>query len=238
MNCDFFSTFAGEMDIRKYKAALFDMDGVLYDSMKNHATAWCATMSDYGINMTREDAFALEGMRGIDTILHVARLNGRDDITAEEAQLMYNEKTRRYTALARGGSSLIPHVKDLQRLLLSLGLKVGVVTGSGQPTLLGGLRRDFEGLVSPDIIVSALDVSHGKPHPEPYLQGMKKAGSTPDTTIVIENAPLGVKAAKAAGCYCIAVNTGPLPDSVLLSAGADEVFPDMLAAIEAVNSSK
>jgi beta-phosphoglucomutase-like phosphatase (HAD superfamily) len=56
---------------------------------------------------------------------------------------------------------------------------------------------------------------------------MKKAGTQPWETVVIENAPLGVKAGVAAQAFTIAVNTGPLPDETLLQAGADRLFPDM-----------
>jgi beta-phosphoglucomutase-like phosphatase (HAD superfamily) len=50
------------------KAVLFDMDGVLYNSMPNHAIAWQKSMAKFGIHMTADDAYATEGMRGIDTI--------------------------------------------------------------------------------------------------------------------------------------------------------------------------
>ena len=86
-------------------------------------------------------------------------------------------------------------------------------------------------------MVTAYDVTRGKPNPEPYLKGLEKAGAAlgrahalkPAEALVVENAPLGVQAGKAAGIRVMAVNTGPLPDSVLLEAGADWVLPDMPA---------
>ena len=107
------------------------------------------------------------------------------------------------------------------------GLKVCVVTGSGQRTLLDRLLADFEGLLKEELIVTAFDVTKGKPAPEPYLKGMQKCGVEPWESIVIENAPLGVRAAVAARCFTIAVNTGPLADEVLLGEGADLVMPSM-----------
>jgi beta-phosphoglucomutase-like phosphatase (HAD superfamily) len=89
-------------------------------------------------------------------------------------------------------------------------------------------------MFSPELMVTAFDVKKGKPWPEPYLMGLKKAGITADEAIVVENAPLGVQAAHAAGIYTIAVNTGPLPDSALWVAGADQVFPDMHALADAL----
>jgi len=72
-------------------------------------------------------------------------------------------------------------------------------------------------------------VRHGKPDPEPYLCGMKKAGINPWQGIVVENAPLGVRAGVAANIFTVAVNTGPLPDSDLAQEGANLIFHDMPA---------
>ena len=76
-------------------------------------------------------------------------------------------------------------------------------------------------------MVTAFDVKYGKPNPEPYLMGLKKAGIAPNEAVVVENAPLGVKAGVAAGIFTIAVNTGPLPDSALLDEGANLLFGSM-----------
>ena len=78
-------------------------------------------------------------------------------------------------------------------------------------------------------MVTAYDVKYGKPHPEPYLMGLQKAGVAANEAIVIENAPMGVEAGVAAGIFTIAVNTGPLPDQVLVDRGANLLFPDMTA---------
>jgi beta-phosphoglucomutase-like phosphatase (HAD superfamily) len=81
-------------------------------------------------------------------------------------------------------------------------------------------------------MVTAYDVERGKPDPEPYLMALRKGGLAPDEAVVVENAPLGVQSAVAAGIYTIAVNTGPLDDRVLLDAGADLLLPSMRALAE------
>ena len=78
-------------------------------------------------------------------------------------------------------------------------------------------------------MVTAFDVKLGKPHPEPYLMGLEKAGVKPYEALVVENAPMGIQAGVAAGIFTIAVNTGPLDDRILLDAGADLLYPDMTA---------
>jgi beta-phosphoglucomutase-like phosphatase (HAD superfamily) len=76
-------------------------------------------------------------------------------------------------------------------------------------------------------MVTAYDVKHGKPNPEPYLIALEKGGLKANEAVVVENAPLGVQAGVAAGIFTIAVNTGPLPDKVLLDAGANMLFSSM-----------
>ena len=76
------------------KAVLFDMDGVLYDSMPNHAQAWQRSMAKFGIAMTSDDAYATEGQRGVDTIRQMVKQQQGRDISEEEAQVMYDEKSR------------------------------------------------------------------------------------------------------------------------------------------------
>ena len=130
-------------------------------------------------------------------------------------------------------AQIMPGIKALMEQIKADGLKICVVTGSAQHTMLDKLLVDFEGLLRQELIVTAFDVTHGKPNPEPYLTGMEKCGTEPCETIVVENAPLGVQAAVAARCFTIAVNTGPLPDERLAEKGADIIFPTMTALSDA-----
>ena len=207
------------------KAVLFDMDGVLYDSMPHHAIAWQRSMATFGIHMTEADAYATEGARGIDTIRHMVLRQKGEEITLERAQEMYDEKTRQFHAM--GEAKVMPGIRELMAQIHRQGLCIGVVTGSGQRPLIARLLTDFGEFLDEQHIVTAYDVKHGKPHPDPYLMGMEKAGSEPWQTVVIENAPLGVQAGVAARAFTIAVNTGPLPDEVLTDKGADLLFNRM-----------
>lgn len=196
------------------KAVLFDMDGVLYDSMPNHATAWQQSMATFGINMTAADAYATEGARGIDTICNMVREQQGREITLDEAQKMYDVKTRIFHELPE--THVFEGVKEVMQLLRARGIIIGVVTGSGQRPLINRLLTDFDGFLDEKHIVTAYDVTRGKPAPEPYLMGLQKCGDLqPWEAIVVENAPLGVKAGVAARIFTVAVNSGPLPDSAL-----------------------
>lgn len=210
------------------KAVLFDMDGVLYDSMPFHARAWKESMAHYGLAMSEADAYACEGMRGVETIQKLAKAQGRNDIDEEKAKEMYAYKSALFAQ--QGPARKMEGVEDLMRAIVADGLAIGIVTGSGQHTLLDHLEEEFPGLLHKHLMVTAFDVNHGKPAPDPYLMGLKKAGVSAHEAVVIENAPLGVRAAKAAGIYTIAVNTGPLPDSDLSREGADVVVKTMAEA--------
>ena len=203
------------------KAVLFDMDGVLYDSMPHHAVAWNKAMEKYGIHMTHEDAYATEGARGIDTIRIMVRQQKGMEISEEKAQEMYDEKSRLFHAM--GEATIMPGLLELMGKIHLQGLTIGVVTGSGQRPLINRLLTDFGEYLDEGHIVTAYDVQRGKPNPDPYLMGMEKAGTKPWETIVVENAPLGIRAGVASKAFTIAVNTGPLADSVLL-----EHHPDLL----------
>ena len=207
------------------KAVLFDMDGVLYDSMKNHAVAWVQSMQKFGINMTADDAYATEGARGVDTIRYMVRQQQGREISEAEAQAMYDEKSRIFHSMPE--APIMPGILSLMEQIAADGISIGVVTGSGQRPLIARILRDFGDFVSPEHITTAYDVQRGKPAPDPYLAGMKKCGTEPWETIVVENAPLGIQAGVAAQCFTIGVNTGPLPDEQLWQAGADLVVPSM-----------
>ena len=174
--------------------------------------------------MSEADAYATEGARGVDTIrMMVKRQQGRD-IDEQEAQLMYDEKTRIFHSMPE--TQIMPGVLQLMEQIHACGLSIGVVTGSGQRPLINRLLKDFKGFLTEDHITTAYDIKRGKPNP--YLMGLQKAGNLqPWEGIVVENAPLGVHAGVAARIFTIAVNTGPLPDHILQDEGADLLFKKM-----------
>ena len=130
----------------------------------------------------------------------------------------------------RGKAPVMDGALDVLRLVKDMGLTRVIVTGSGQASLLDKLEENFPGIFTADKVVSAKDMPPGcgKPKPDPYLMGLQKAGQlNAQEAVVIENAPLGVRAAKAAGIFTIAVNTGPLDPQVLKDEGADVVLSGM-----------
>ena len=210
------------------KVVLFDMDGVLYDSMPNHGVAWQRAMKEFGIHFTLEDSYATEGARGVDTIRKYAKTQLGKELSEEEAQQVYDVKARYFHEMPE--AKVFDGVIGLMQKIKASGLKIGIVTGSAQRPLIERVTRDFGEFVTKDQITTAYDVKRGKPNPDPYLMGLKKAGNyLPEEGIVVENAPLGVHAGVAAGCYTVAINSGPLADSVLLNEDANILFPTIRA---------
>lgn len=221
-----FTVIMGDIFGKKL-CALIDMDGVLYDSMPGHTLAWKRMMEELGVECTRDEFYLYEGMTGAATInLLFRRAFGRD-CEPERVKELYAIKSRYFKAL--GERKPMPGADRMLSALRRGGLRRVLVTGSGQASLLESLDRDYPGMFAPGHRVTAHDVTHGKPDPEPYLKGASKAGLSPADCIVIENAPLGVRAGKAAGCFTIAVTTGPIPREEFEREGADMIFPSMPA---------
>lgn len=206
----------------KIKAVFFDMDGVLYDSMKFHADAWVTAMNDIQIPFTHYEAYMNEGRTGHSTIDGAFMKNLGRTASEEEKQEIYRLKSLHFESY--GQSETMPYAAELLGKVRLQGLQIFLVTGSGQPTLIDSLQTNFPGIFIKERMVTAFDVIQGKPFPEPYLKALKKSGMQPWEVAVVENAPLGVQSAVAAGLFTIAVNTGPLESSVLSDSGANIVL--------------
>lgn len=206
-------------------AALIDMDGVLFDSMPGHARAWKRMMEEEGVPCTVEEFFLYEGMTGKATIELLMRERlGRKPLLGEVERL-YARKTEYFRS--QGPRKPMPGADRMLRTLREAGLTRVLVTGSAQSSLLESLEEEYPGAFLPGMRVTALDVTKGKPDPEPYLRGLGIAACAPTSSMVIENAPLGVQAGHAAGCFTVGVTTGPVPAQALAEAGADIIFASM-----------
>ena len=207
------------------KAVLFDMDGVLFDSMPNHAYAWSHAMTQFGLEMTAYEAYLHEGRTGSGTINILAQRYWGRDATPEEIERIYAAKAEVFNTCPE--PKPMPGAFEALTAAKELGCKIVLVTGSAQTSLLERLEEHYPGFFRQELMVTGFDVKHGKPHPEPYLMGLQKAGIKAEEAVVVENAPLGVESAHKAGIFTIAANTGPLEDHLLKDAGADIVVPGM-----------
>lgn len=208
------------MDLNQKNCFLFDMDGVLYDSLPVHVYAWCGVFERHGITLPKEEVYLNEGRPGRDTIGLLFDRYKSVQLNLEQCEQIYQEKI----ALTDSGPAVqvMPHMQELVARLQERGKIIGVVTGSKQPSLVDRIGKDFG--IQAERIVTAGDLRRGKPAPDPYLMGLRRCNSNANSAVVVENAPLGVQAAVAAGIDTLAMNTGILSNQSLLDSGAVDVF--------------
>ncbi|TAJ05768.1 HAD family hydrolase [Marinilabiliaceae bacterium JC017] len=204
------------------KAIFFDMDGVLYDSMKNHEVTWVESLKKYGIDFPPREAYMNEGRTGYKTIEIAFKEYANKVISQKDKETIYNEKTRLMHLQPK--AAIMEEMPRLMTFLQQRNIRTFVVTGSRQPLLLDKLHNDYN--IESDHVISGFDVKKGKPDPEPYLIALERSGFKKEECMVVENAPLGIQAAKAAGIFTVALNTGILDDQTLIDAGADLLYPD------------
>lgn len=207
------------------RAALIDMDGTLYDSMPNHTAAWYRLMTEAGVECTPEEFYLYEGRTGASTINELFKRSFNREATEEEKTQLYQRKTEYFRELPPVGP--MPGAMEMLSVLKETGIDRVLVTGSGQRSLIDRISADFPGMFSADHIITSRDVTHGKPHPEPFIKAMQIARVSPSQSIVIENAPLGVEAGDRSGAFTIGITTGPIPRRALEEAGAAIVFDSM-----------
>ncbi|HTS38709.1 MAG TPA: HAD-IA family hydrolase [Candidatus Solibacter sp.] len=179
-------------------AILFDLDGVLVDSTKAVEREWREWAALKGVDGDAIVAIA-HGVRSIEVIRRTAP---HLDAEAEAAALENHE------AHDHRGVSCMPGALELVRSIPRE--RWGVVTSGSR--LLATSRLPFCGLPIPDVLVTSDDVINGKPHPEPYLKGAARLGFSPADCVVIEDAPAGIEAARAAGMTVIGMASTYKPD--------------------------
>ena len=186
----------------RWKAVLFDMDGVILDSMDMHYRLWKNILAGYGVPLTKMDVFLREGEKAEKSIREIFRLRGR---ALRPGQL--EEMFRKKRALLKGdtGVRVFPGVLPLLGRLRRGGIPLGLVTGTRKRFLRRVLPQKVKRCF--DVVVTSDDVRHGKPHPESYRLAVKRLGVPVRNTLIVENSPFGVLAANRAGGYCIALAT-------------------------------
>jgi HAD superfamily hydrolase (TIGR01509 family) len=214
----------------KLKCIFFDMDGVLFDSMPYHAKSWIQTFAEYGLGLPEHEPYMNEGSTALYTIDKMFRKYKNEIVSPEIAKAIKNRKHTIMGSMPQ--AKVFEYMPQFVERIKTLGIERWVVTGSAQEGLIGRLNAAYNKNFERHKMVTAHDVHNGKPHPEPYLQAIQKSGFNKQQALVIENAPLGVESAKAAGLFTIALNTGPINPQVLTDAGADIVFSNCKSLID------
>lgn len=187
----------------RIKALLFDLDGVIVSTEKNHFEAWRETASKLGIPFSEHDNEALKGVNRVDSLKQILKL-GNKTVSAEEFESLLVFKNDMYldsiTTLSK--DDLLPGVHALLLQAKSMGVKIGLGSSSkNAPMIL--TRLGITDLF--DVIIDGNGVTRPKPDPEVFLNGAKTLGLAPSDCLVFEDASSGVAAAKAGGFIAIGV---------------------------------
>jgi sugar-phosphatase len=175
------------------KAILFDMDGVLMDSTPSVERVWRIWAAKYGLDPECIASLA-HGRRSIETIRAVApQLDAeKENVVVEQMEIDDKEGV---TALP-GATELLAHLPPE---------RFAIVTSATRP--LAVARLGYAGIPVPRHMITANDVIHGKPSPEPFLKGAALLGFPPADCLVFEDSPAGIAAARSAGMKAIALQT-------------------------------
>ena len=204
-------------------AVIWDVDGTLVDTAELHFQAWCILASELGQPFTRADFARTFGWRNPEII---PLLFGAQHSPAEIERLG-NRKEDLYRAEAKKGVELLPGVRALLAGLAEAGCRQAI--GSSAP------RKNLDLILEIThttaffgAVVAMEDVQRGKPDPQVFLMAAEKLGVPPPRCVVLEDAPVGVQAAKAGGMKAIGVSfVGHHPAGKLEAAGADLVVPSL-----------
>jgi beta-phosphoglucomutase len=202
---------------RDFSTCIFDFDGVIVDSEPLHAEAKRATLDHFGVSYPARLFSDFKGRPDTDFFGFVADRLAAGIATAEE---MGAYKREAYLRLFEA----VPLVTGVQAFLAAARArfdKVGLATSATRRDL-GLAVRKYQLDRWFDVIVTGDDTLRHKPDPEPYLRALAALGVTPGATLIVEDTPNGIRAAKSAGCTTAALTTAFAADE-LRAAGADLV---------------
>jgi beta-phosphoglucomutase len=187
---------------KSFKGALFDMDGVIADSMPYHFISWFEVLNQYNVRINPMIILEMEGAKW-DKVIKLAFKQSGIPLFQQATQKIrkkreeiFNQYFKRY---------IFTGIPEFIKSLKNKGVLVGLVTGSSLKEAQKILPEDIYKLF--DTIITGDRVKRGKPYPDPYLTAAKNLKVLSKECVVIENAPYGIKSAKAAKMYCCAIAT-------------------------------
>ena len=218
-------------------AVIFDMDGVLVDSGAAHHESWQRVTRERGMQVSRERFNETFGRPSPDII----RIIWGDHVSPEEVERISDDKERIYRKIVTGNLPLMPGCAALLGRLHAAGLTLAVAT-SGPKENLDLVLREGEIEAYFAATVTGFEIAHGKPAPDCFQLAAQRIGRSPDECVVVEDAPVGVRAGVAAGMKVIGLAGTHAPEP-LWEAGAarvvttlTDITPEMIESLLAGTS--
>ena len=185
---------------RHLRGVLLDFDGVIADTANDTLRAWRHAFKELGIQISDEDYLTLEGLPTIGIAETIGRKYG---VPSEHYQALVRAKESYYRL--HGRFSLYEGVTDILSWLRECHMRTAVVSGGSRSRIVASAGESF--LKAFDAVVCGDDYATWKPDPGPYLAALDRIELAPHECVAVENAPLGIKSARQAGLFCIAVCT-------------------------------
>lgn len=182
-------------------AVIWDMDGVLADTAPHHLLAWQETFAKRGINFTEADFKRGFGIRNDAIIKNTLG----EQVTPDEIETIAREKEATFRRIIGKDIKPLPGALELLKALDEGGISMAIASS----TTIENIHLIVGSLGIADYfkaVITGHDVTEGKPSPQVFLLAAQRLGAEPKNCIVVEDAVAGVKAAKSAGMYCVAVS--------------------------------
>lgn len=189
------------------EGVIFDLDGVLVNSMPTHFQAWKVAFAKIaGLEISEREVYLLEGMRGMELVAKIFKQKKLSNHLL--ARKVHDEKSKIFKKIRSSES-----FEGVKEMIGDMRCTKVVVSGSTKNDVETILEESF-GKDRFDFTITADDIDRGKPDPSGFLEALKQMKIKPKDVVVVENAPLGIKAANSAGIGCFAVlNNTPLSRS-------------------------
>jgi beta-phosphoglucomutase len=184
------------------RGVLFDLDGVIVDTLHYHYVAWNHMFEKLGGTVSEHTVLLHEG-RNSREILPILMQEAGVSIPEDRQGAFIEEKRAYYRSIVH--VEQYPGAFEVIDALKGRGYKVALVTACALKNMQHSLDSSRQAHF--DFIITGDEVPRAKPFPDPYLTAALQIGVAPGDCLVVENAPLGIEAAKNAGMYCVAIET-------------------------------
>jgi beta-phosphoglucomutase len=222
------SSLHEEIDRNKIQAAIFDMDGVIIDSEPVHELSLIVASEELGRRMSWQETKQFKGSTELDCARLLIEITGTTERDLQKIGRLRLEAFRAHYSEVRLVAGVPGFLERCKRARWPIALTTSAPREFQE---LAFDQFDLAGYFA--AVVTGDDVSHGKPHPEPYLKTAEKLGRSPFQCLVVEDSTNGVRSAKAAGCPTVGLATS-FSAEILAAAGCDlvvETFMELQLAL-------